>query len=221
MKEENKKTGIKKCKQCFKEFQINLRNKRSANKIFCSSTCAKKNNGKNNKGKKRSLKYKSMMSEKTSGKNNGFFGKTHSKKSVQKMSSSSLWQEDKFKYCNLKNKEKEVLDGLMLSDGCLSEKSRISARLTFGFKFKETCEEIFKTISSLNFSPIWQSEQTKCWHTKSNMYHDLLVENKRWYPQKEKIVPLDVLITKTSCYWWFIGDGYNIDGNVYLHRLLF
>ena len=24
------------------------------------------------------------------------------------------------------------------------------------------------------------------------------------------------MITSTSCYWWFIGDGYDIDGNAYL-----
>lgn len=211
-----KATIIKKnCKDCKNVFECKdtIRNSK---REFCSRACAQSSNGKNNKGKKRSLEFKEKMSEDFKGENNPFFGKTHSKKTIKKMSKSSLWDESKFKNCNLQQKEKEILEGLMLSDGCLSEKSRISARLTFGFKFKETCEEISKTISSMNFSPFWQSEQTKCWHTKSNMYHDLLIENKRWYPKGKKIVPQDILITSTSCYWWFLGDGYNTDGNVYL-----
>ena len=48
------------------------------------------------------------------------------------------------------------------------------------------------------------------------MYHDLLSENIRWYPKKEKIVPKDILITPKSCYWWFIGDGYTSVGAAYL-----
>lgn len=206
------KRSCKKCNNSF-EYKDTIRNSK---RKFCSRACAQSYNGENNKGKTRSLEFKNKMSQNFQGENNPFFKKKHSKKTIKKMSKSSMWDKSRFKTCNLQYEEKEVLDGLMLSDGCLSEKSRISARLTFGFKFKETCEEIVKTISSMNFSPFWQSEQTKCWHTKSNMYHDLLVENERWYPKGRKIVPKDVLITSTSCYWWFIGDGYNDDDNVYL-----
>jgi len=216
MKEENKKTEIKRCELCNAEFVINSRNKREKNKRFCTQKCAKTNNGKSNIGRKHSLATKEKIKKNTTGENNHFFGKSHTIISKNKMSKSSQWNKSKFRYCNLKNEEKEILDGLMLSDGCLSEKSRISARITFGFKFKETCVEIINSINSINFSPIWQSKKNKCWYTKSNMYHDLLKENNRWYPESKKIVPENVLITSLSCYWWFLGDGYISEGNVYL-----
>jgi hypothetical protein len=206
----------KKCELCEREFEFNPKLKRDREKRFCSSYCAKSFNGRNNKGKKRTKEQRMRISENNKGVNNPFFGKSHSKESKSKMSKSKQWDESKFRYCNLNCEEKEILDGLLLSDGCLSEKSRISARLTFGFKFKETSEEIFKALKSIDFGPIWKSEYTNCYHSKSNMYHDLLSENNRWYPNKEKIVPKDILITPKSCYWWFIGDGYTSGGNVYL-----
>ena len=154
MKEENKKTEIKRCELCNAEFVINSRNKREKNKRFCTQKCAKTNNGKSNTGRKHSLATKEKIKKNTTGENNHFFGKSHTIISKNKMSKSSQWNKSKFRYCNLKNEEKEILDGLMLSDGCLSEKSRISARITFGFKFKETCVEIINSINSINFSPI-------------------------------------------------------------------
>lgn len=214
MKEENKKKEIRNCKICNNEFDVNLRRKRESEKILCSVSCARVYNGLNNKGRKHSDEINKKKG--LNGEFNAFFGKTHSKESKEKMSKTSMWDESKFRYCNLQFEEKEVLDGLLLSDGCLTEKSRISARLSFSFKFKETPEEIFKALNSLDFSPIWQNEDASCFHSKSNMYHDLLSENKRWYPKKEKIVPKDVLITSKSCYWWFIGDGYVTAGAAYL-----
>lgn len=206
----------RKCELCKEVFEINSKRKDQIKKRFCSSYCAKSFNGKNNKGKKRTKEQRLKISESIKGENNPFYGKTHSKKTKQLIGEKNRWDNSKFRFCNMTLEEREVLDGLLLSDGCLSEKSRISARLTFGFKFKETVEEIFKELHSIRFSPIWQSEHTKCYHSKSNMYHDLLDENKRWYPDGEKIVPKDIAITPLSCYWWFIGDGYTSEGNVYL-----
>ena len=204
----------KKCELCGNFFEFNPKDKRQREKRFCSRECSASYRGKKNKGRKHSEESKKKMGLK--GELNAFYGRKHSKKSKEMMSASSKWDDSKFRFCNMTNKEKEILDGLMLSDGCLSENSRISARLTFGFKYKETSEELLRELGSINFSPIWQSKKTNCWHSKSNMYHDLLNENKRWYPIKKKIVPKDIIITPLSCYWWFIGDGYTSEGNVYL-----
>ena len=68
----------------------------------------------------------------------------------------------------------------------------------------------------MNFSPLWQSSKTGCWHIKSHSYAELLEERKRWYPNNKKIVPKDIRITSTSCYWWFIGDGYAVDYGIML-----
>lgn len=195
------------CLECEATF-IHKDSKREINRKFCSGFCAKKNNGKKNIGKKRTEEFKNNKRENYKGEGNPFFGKHHTDKTKNKIGDANKWNSSRYRYCNLTYDEKEVLDGLLLSDASLSEKSRISARITFGFKFKKTLEDIFKELHSINFSPIWQSKHTKCYHSKSNMYHDLLDENKRWYPVKKKIVPKDVIITPKSCYWWFIGDGY-------------
>ncbi len=204
----------KKCESCGGLFDFNPKIKRQRKKRFCSRECSASYRGNKNKGRTHSEEVNKKKGLK--GELNAFFGKNHSKESKEKMSESSKWDDSKFRYCNMTTKEKEVLDGLMLSDGCLSESSRISARLTFGFKYKETSEELMQELGSINFSPIWQSSKTNCWHSKSNMYHDLLDENKRWYPDGEKIVPKDIMITPLSCYWWFVGDGYTSEGNAYL-----
>jgi hypothetical protein len=214
MKEENKKSEIKKCELCSSEFIINPRNKREKNKRFCTPKCAKIHNGKANKGRKFSdeiNKKKGLIGDK-----NPFFGKNHTKLSKEKMSKSSQWSDNDLSFCSLSNIEKQVLEGLVLSDGCLSEASRISSRLSFGFKFKETVDDICKALPSMKFSQPWQSQSSKCWHSKSSFYSDLLNENKRWYVNGKKIVPKDIIISPISCYWWFIGDGYNTNGNVYL-----
>lgn len=205
----------KQCLNCKCAFEYED-TKRNLNRRFCSGKCARSHNGKNNKGNTHSLETKKRMSENNQGASNPFFGKKHSQETNDKISKANKWGTEKYKYCNLQVIEKEVLDGLLLGDGCLSERSRISARLTFGFKFKETVEDIYENLPSLKFSPSWQSNTTNCWHSKSIMYHDLLFENNRWYVNGKKIVPSDVLITPISCYWWFIGDGYIIEKNVYL-----
>lgn len=214
MKEENKKTETKKCELCDLEFLVNSRSKRSKNKRFCTPKCAKIHNGRTNKGRKFSEEINKKKG--LSGEKNPFFGKIHSELSKEKMSKSSKWNDSDLVFCNLSDIEKQVLDGLILSDGCLSEVSRISSRLSFGFKFKETINDIFKALPSMKFSQPWQSQSSKCWHSKSSFYSDLLNENKRWYVDRKKIVPKDIELSPISCYWWFVGDGYNSGGNVYL-----
>jgi hypothetical protein len=214
MKEGNRKTETKKCELCNSEFIVNSRITREKNKRFCSAKCAKIHNGRANKGRKFSEeinKKKGLPGEK-----NPFFGKTHTEVSKEKMSKSNQWSDSDLNFCNLSDIEKQILDGIILGDGCLSETSRISSRLTFGFKFKETVEDIYKALPSLKFSAPWQSKISKCWHSKSSFYSDLLDENKRWYINRKKIVPKDIVLSPVLCYWWYIGDGYITNGNTYI-----
>lgn len=48
----NMNVGIKTCEMCENIFEVNLKNKRSYQKRFCSSKCARRHNGLNNKGRK-------------------------------------------------------------------------------------------------------------------------------------------------------------------------
>lgn len=66
---------IRICLECKKEFFVNPNNKKSYKRKFCSSLCAKSNNGKRNKGRKHSEETKIKMSLSSLGERNGFYGK--------------------------------------------------------------------------------------------------------------------------------------------------
>jgi hypothetical protein len=95
---------------------------------------------------------------KFSGINNPFFGMNHSDESKQKMSINQKWQDCDFNYCKFSEKQQEIFDGLMLSDGHL-ESSRTSARISCGFKFKQTLECLKDEFSNLHFSNPWKSKE--------------------------------------------------------------
>lgn len=215
---------FKKCDLCGELFEYNPKNKRSSNKRFCTSLCAKRHNGLNNKDRKHTDDFKKMMSDKNKGENNPFYGRVHSVESLDKMSKSSLWTEDKYKYCNLTKYEKEILDGIIISDGSLSC-SRISGRISLIFKYLETINRIILDMPSIEFLKPWKydSKEDKRtnksytnYQTKSLSYHNLLHEYNRWYKNGVKIIPRDIDITPLMCYWWFVGDGYNTNNNIYL-----
>lgn len=221
----NKKEIVEKyCELCGNPFQINLNNKRLSKKRFCSGHCAKKYNGLKNKGKKRTEKFKKELSIKMSGEKNPFYGKKHTTQSKEKMSISSQWTDEKYKYCNLTEKEKEIFDGIIISDGCLNS-SRISGRLSLGFKYLETLNRIIEDLPSMKFIKPWtytiHDKRTNKdyinYYTKSCFYRDLLQEYNKWYNiQGKKIIPKDIILTPLLCYWWFVCDGYVVKNNVYL-----
>lgn len=219
-----KKLGIKKCELCKNDFEYNTGNKRESLKRFCSSTCAKKNNGLNNKGRTHTDAWKEMMSIRNTGENNPFYGKKHSDVSINKMSESSLWDESKYRYCNISAEEMEIFDGILISDGSL-DKSRISARISLGFKYMGTIRRIINDLPSISFLNPWEynpkpdirtGKSYKTYNTKSNFFHNLLDEYNRWYINGVKIIPNDIKLTPIMCYWWFVCDGYNTNNNVYL-----
>ena len=119
------------------------------------------------------------------------------------------------KRCCLSDLEVDVLNGIMLADGHLSTSS-ISARLSYGCKYKETLADIRSSMPSLRFCNDWQDQSTKCWHFKSSFYLDLKQHHNKWYVDGKKIVPTDFRLTPTVGYWWFIGDGFQCDYGVVL-----
>ena len=211
------------CEQCGVEFLINEKLKRERNKRFCCGTCAKRHNGLLSKNRTYSIEINKTKGLK--GELNAFYGKKHTQSSLTKMSESSLWKEEKYRYCVLSENEQEIFKGLLISDGCLEKSSRISSRLTFGFKFKEILEKIITDLSSIKFSNIYEykskphkitSKSYINFWLKSNNYHNFLEEYNKWYIDKIKIIPFDLKISSLMCYWWYICDGYNSNNNVYL-----
>lgn len=99
---------------------------------------------------------------------------------------------------------------MMLSDFCIerSSTSNISARFSFGFKFKETIYDIFKELSNIGFGPIYKDKKTNCYHSKSHTYKEIGDLEKIWYNNdRVKIVPRNLELTPNVVRWWFIGDG--------------
>ena len=204
----------KKCQLCDNMFYVNIKNKQSCVKRFCSGTCAKRHNGKNNIGKKRTEEYKRELSIKLTGLNNPFYGKRHSKATKDKIAKANTKELDDLQNTKLSYEEMQILDGILLADGHLELSSNgHSARLTYGCEFIETLHDIVKAFPNMRFSPIWQSSTTKCYHIKSGFYKILGDIHKVWYIPI-KTVPMDVLITSLSCLWWFIGDGYRTGNGI-------
>jgi len=115
------------------------------------------------------------------------------------------------KIANLEERQLEILDGIMLGDGHL-DGSSVSARLTYGCKYLETLQDIELCFEQVHFSNPWRSKNGY-WHFKSSFCLDLKKQKERWYVDSkgEKIIPNDVRITPLSAYWWFVGDGYQVD----------
>lgn len=203
------------CEQCQTTFIVNEKLKRSREKRFCTRKCSGLNNGLNNEGRKFSNDINKTKG--LSGCLNYFYGKPLSQELLNRNKKKiALTRLKKVKRCNLTETERDVLDGILVSDGCLTSKSSISARLTLGFKYSETLNDIKEALPSIIFSKTFTSKDGKGFHNKSKMYGDLLHENERWYINGNKIIPFNIRINSVSCYWWFICDGYNSNNNVYL-----
>ena len=214
------------CELCKSLFEVNIlsKNKRIKNKRFCSGLCAKTSNGLKNKGKKRSEDFKRDMSIKYTGDKNPFFGKLHSTESKSKISSKNKWSESDMIFYQFTKQQKEIFDGIMISDGSLEKPSRISSRLTLGFKYKETLERIMRDLSNLKYCPIYEYNYIEKrtgnriinFFSKSHSSNTLLKEYNRWYYENHKIVPIDFKITPLTCYWWYVLDGFIIEESIQL-----
>lgn len=217
---------IKMCEFCQSEFEIIPKGEkdRSLKKRFCSSLCAKRNNGLNNKGKKRTESYKKNLSEKVKGSGNPFFSKKHTIESKDKMSKSSKWDESNFRYYEFSNDQRDIFDGILISDGSLERPSRISSRLTLGFRYKQTIERIIFDLNNMIFCPIYEykyidkrnGNTITNFFTKSYSSNTLLYEYNRWYKEGVKIVPDDIKLSPLFCYWWYVCDGFISNGNIKL-----
>lgn len=114
-------------------------------------------------------------------------------------------------------KQKEILDGELLGDGCLTKyNDRKYGNYIFvlGSIIQEHClniKRLFPKGIFNNKTPYHiKSERFRkgifyCLRSRSDPY--LTEQRKRWYPQGVKIVPQDIKITPVVLYYWYIGDG--------------
>lgn len=210
-----KSTITKKCAKCDLEFTYRD-TKRNSKRMFCSSLCAKKQTGQNNKNRKHSQESKQKISDKVSNINNPFHGKKHSNETLDVMSAKRKQSAiKKLKFTNLDGWQKSIMNGLMISDGSISKNSgNFSARLTLGFKYKETVNRIISDLYPVKFSKILETKRIRSinectsYHCKSLSYADLLEMYNRWYINGIKHIDRSIIFDPLFIYWWYICDGY-------------
>lgn len=206
------------CNECNNQFIVNEKNKREKLRLFCGGLCAKKFNGKSNKGKRHSDETKKNMSSSRMSLNNNFYGKKHTEETKKIITSKKLERDlKKIKKIELTEKEISILNGILIADGSLTQPTSISSRMTYGCKYKETLNKITEELNNLTFSNVYEytskphKKTNKCYTSfflKSISNYTLLEWRNKWYPNGIKIIPNDIKLDIWCCYWWFIGDGF-------------
>jgi hypothetical protein len=102
--------------------------------------------------------------------------------------------------------EKEVLYGLLLSDLHL-ECTGYQSRASFGFKYLEMANEIISKTESLLWSLPKYNKKTLGWHSRTRSSLQLKDEQTKWYKDKIKFIPQDLILTPITVLWWWLGDG--------------
>lgn len=115
--------------------------------------------------------------------------------------------------------QKEVLDGIMLGDGCLTKHNRCSnenAQLVYLSKSEQHVKFVGQYFENLlagegyTYRKIYDKRTEKYYEqNKFRTIHctGLTEQYKRWYPNGKKIIPDDLVLTPLKCLMWYIGDG--------------
>jgi len=125
---------------------------------------------------------------------------------------------------------KQMLDGLLLGDGCLTKDKRVKGNAYYqhGDKHKNYIEWLRQQFidEGLECSRIYRKEHKRfnsvTYHFITKPYPCLTEQYLRWYPEGKKIVPKDLELTPIVCLHWYIGDGslikrYNKKRRPYIH----
>ena len=122
----------------------------------------------------------------------------------------------KYNILNLNSKQKQILDGLIFSDGYLKGKGTYTSNYVQSCKYKEFLKHI-QLILPLGYNcDIYErfekggfgnNQKYQSYYLSSLGSKYLLKERKRWYPNGKKIIPKDFKLTNLSLLYLFLGDG--------------
>lgn len=117
-------------------------------------------------------------------------------------------------YLDPSDKLSNLLKGELLGDGCILMSSSRSALYHHGSKYREYVEWLSKTFADMGLEQVgkinkYWSEKGNAfgYHYQSRSYPELVPLRKRFYPNGEKIVPKDLILTPIMARQWYIGDG--------------
>ena len=119
--------------------------------------------------------------------------------------------------------QQQVLDGAMLGDGSLIiHKNGVNAYLSYLSKSEQHVRYVmdyfqeFLTDAGYYNSSYFDKRTKKEYCRTVAKTHALQVftqQQKRWYKNKIKILPKDLVLTPLTCLIWYIGDGGLINSN--------
>ena len=110
----------------------------------------------------------------------------------------------------------EWVDGFLLGDGCISHSKNGSF---FNARFSiDSSEKEWTLYAMSGFSPYRPSEPqisdrkddrhpNPAYYSRTLTHPDIIAQARRWYPNRKKVVPVDVRVTPVSTMLWYLGDG--------------
>jgi Mor family transcriptional regulator len=113
---------------------------------------------------------------------------------------------------------RELVDGLLLGDGQVDPKSilrleQCNARLGWLLQVRKHLRTVGCTSKLLPIPSRKRSIEGRKVKSRpatllyTPAYEELHDERRRWYPRGKKLVPRDLVLTKTVLLYWFCGDG--------------
>lgn len=107
---------------------------------------------------------------------------------------------------------KELIDGLLLGDGSLDKRAK-NARYRHSCKYKEYIEYVIKELFKFGVftETIYDKDNGyktgRVFQCYSKVHDELTVHYERWYNNKRKKLPSDLILTPLIILHWYIGDG--------------
>ncbi len=139
---------------------------------------------------------------------------------IKKMCTKCYLNEAKNDLIILNDRQKEIIIGLMLGDGCIqfsNKRSNIKPRLTIARSLidKDYMFWIFNELKCIfNSEPndykVFDKRNNKIYYSsrlQSRSLECLLPLREQWYPNKIKIVPKELELTSLILLIWFLDDG--------------
>lgn len=101
---------------------------------------------------------------------------------------------------------RDVLEGLVASDGHLSMRVEQAAFTLVGAEV-EWVEHVQNLLEQVGITVHRSVSRQGHACLRTWAYQELGQLHRRWYPERKKVIPLDVRVNPTSLLYWYLGDG--------------
>jgi len=117
--------------------------------------------------------------------------------------------------------ELEIINGCLLGDGCLTKNGRSenNAQFTYTNKNKDIVDYIYnklnrfmKKVEYYEYKDKRTNKVYSRYSVRSELNSTFTILYNKWYINKIKTIPTDLILTSNTCYHWYIDDGSLIQG---------